>query len=90
MSNNYQEYLTRLRFNLKERELLQVGEVGPLERGFTSATNPEDFEGWVVGFHGGWSDTLAKLPEKLADAQVAKWQNKYGRDFSRALWRPYV
>jgi hypothetical protein len=44
-------------------------EVGPLERGFTSATNPEDFKGWVVEFHNEWSDELAKLPETLADAQ---------------------
>jgi hypothetical protein len=40
-----------------------------LERGFTSATNPEDFKGWVVEFHNEWSDELAKLPETLADAQ---------------------
>ncbi len=32
---------------------------------------------WVPGE---WSDKLAKLPEKLADAQVARWQNKYGRE----------
>jgi hypothetical protein len=46
----YQEYLTRLR--LKDTELLQTpdGQVGPLERGFTSATSPEDLKGWVVGF----------------------------------------
>ena len=55
------------------------GEVGPLERGFTSATNPEDFKGWVVEFHNEWSDELAKLPGTLADAQVARWQSKYGR-----------
>ena len=42
-----QEYLTRLR--LKDTELLHTpdGQVGPLERGFTSATSPEDFKGWV-------------------------------------------
>ena len=54
--------------------------VGPLERGFTNATNPDDFKGWVVGFHHEWSDELAKLPMTLADAQVARWQSKYGRD----------
>ena len=77
----YQEYLTRLR--LKDREPLHApdGVVGPLERGFTSATNPEDFKGWVVEFHwhNEWSDELAKLPGTLADAQVARWQSKYGR-----------
>jgi hypothetical protein len=48
----YQEYLTRLRRGLKHRELLHTpdGEVGPLERGFTSATNQENFKGWVVWF----------------------------------------
>jgi hypothetical protein len=52
-----------------------------LERGLIKATNSGDnFEGWVVGFYGEWSDTLAKLPEKLADAQVARWQKKYGRE----------
>ena len=52
------------------------GEVGPLERGFTSATSPEDFKGWVVGFYNEQSDELAELPETLADAQVARWQGK--------------
>ncbi len=35
-------------------------EVGPLERGFTSATNQEDLKGWVAGFHhhDEWSDEL--------------------------------
>jgi hypothetical protein len=51
---------------------------------FDEQANPEDFEGWVVGFHGEWSDKLAKLlvlvPGKLADAQVARWQSKYGRE----------
>ena len=48
-------------------------------RGLMKATNSgENFEGWVVGFYGEWSDTLAKLPEKLADAQVVRWQSKYG------------
>ena len=76
----YQEYLTRLR--LKDAELLHTpdGEVGPLVRGFISATSPEDFKGWVVGFYNEQSDELAKLPEMLADAQVARWQSKYGRD----------
>ncbi len=55
-----------------------AGTVGPLERGLIKATNSgENFEGWVVGFYGEWSDTLAKLPEKLADAQVVRWQSKY-------------
>ncbi len=48
----YQEHLTRLR--LKDRDLLDTpdGVVGPtLERGFTSAINPDDFNGRVVGFH---------------------------------------
>ena len=32
---------------------------GPLERGIIKATNSgENFEGWVVGFYGEWSDTL--------------------------------
>ena len=67
---------------MKDAELLHTpdGEVGPLERGFTSATSPEDFKGWVVGFYNEQSDELAKLPEMPADAQVARWQNKYGRD----------
>jgi hypothetical protein len=52
-----------------------------LERGLIKATNSgENFEGWVVGFYGEWSDTLAKLPVKLADAQVVRWQSKYGRE----------
>ncbi len=77
----YQEYLTRLR--LKDRKHLHTpaGTVGPLERGLIKATNSGgNFEAWVVGFYGEWSDTLAKLPEKLADAQVVRWQSKYGRD----------
>ena len=55
-------------------------ELGPLERGFTDATSPEDFKGWVVGFYNEQSDELAKLPEMLADALIARWQSKYGRD----------
>ncbi len=53
-----------------------------MERGFTSVVSPEDFKGWVVGFYNEQSDELAKLPEMLADsdAQVARWQSKYGRD----------
>jgi hypothetical protein len=77
----YQEYLNRLRS--KDTALLHTpdGEVGPLERGFTSATSPEDFKGWVVGFDNEQSDELAKLlPEMLADAKIARWQSKYGRD----------
>ena len=33
-----------------------------------------------VGFHHEWSNEPAKLPTMLADAQVARWQGKYGRD----------
>ena len=55
--------------------------MGPLERGLVKATNSgANFEAWVVGFYGEFSDTLAKLPEKLADAQVVRWQSKYGRE----------
>ena len=75
----YREYLTRLRS--KDSELLHTpdrdGTVGPLERGFTSVTNPTDFKGLVIGFYGEHSDELAKLPKMLADAQVARWQGKY-------------
>ena len=78
----YQEYLTRLR--LKDRKHLNTpdGTVGPLERGLIKATNSgENFDGWVVGFYGEWSDKLTKLPETLADAQTAKWQSKqYGKE----------
>ncbi len=43
----YQEYLAKLR--LKDRSLLHTpdGEVGPLERGFTSAVSREDFH-WAA------------------------------------------
>jgi hypothetical protein len=34
----------------------------------------------VAGIQNEWSDELAKLPGTLADAQVARWQSKYGRD----------
>ena len=82
----YREYLTRLRS--KDSELLHTpdrdGTVGPLERGFTSVTNPTDFKGLVIGFYGAHSDELAKLPKMLADAQVARWQGKYSR-----MLRPY-
>ncbi len=78
----YQEYLAKLR--LKDRVLLHTpdGDVGPLERGFTSAVSREDFQGWVlrVGFYNEQSDGLAKLPATLADAQIARWQSRYGRD----------
>ena len=81
----YQEYLTRLR--LKDREHFHTPAgivlVGPLERGLINATNSgENFEAWVVGFYGEWSDKLTKLPETLADAQVVRWprQSKYGRE----------
>jgi hypothetical protein len=65
---------------LKDRNFFHTlaGTVGPLERGLIKATNSgENFGGWVVGFYGEWSDTLAKLPEKLADAQVVRWQSKW-------------
>jgi hypothetical protein len=76
----YQEYLAKLR--KKDRDLLHTpdGEVGPLERGFTSAVSREDFQGWVLGFYNEQSDGLAKLPVMLADAQIARWQSRYGRD----------
>ena len=56
------------------------GDAGPLERGFTSAVSREDFQGWVLGFYNEQSDGLAKLPVMLADAQIARWQSKFGRD----------
>ena len=61
----YQEYLAMLR--LKDRDLLHTpdGEVGRLERGFTSAVSREDFQG--LGFYNEQSDGLAKLPVTLAD-----------------------
>jgi hypothetical protein len=68
---------------LKDRNLLHTpdGEVGPLERGFTSAViSREDFQGWVLGFYNEQSDGPAKLPMMLADAQIARWQSRYGRD----------
>jgi hypothetical protein len=70
-SNCIKEYLTRLR--LKDT-LRAAHMVGPLERGFTSATNPEDFKGWVVGFYTEQSDELTKLlvPETLADARASR------------------
>ena len=75
-----QEYLAKLR--LKDRNLLHTpdGEIGPLERRFTSAISREDFKGWVCGFYNEQSDELAKLPVMLADAQIARWQSRYGRD----------
>jgi hypothetical protein len=47
-----------------------------------SATSPQDFRGWVVrvGFYDEQSYELAELSEMPADAQVARWQSKYGRD----------
>ena len=77
----YQEYLTRLR--LKDRDHFHTpdGTVGPLERGLKNATKSgQNFVGWVVGFYSEWSDELTKLPEMLADAQVVRWQSKYGRE----------
>ena len=75
-----QEYLAKLR--LKDRNLLHTpdGGIGPLERRFTSAISREDFKGWVCGFYNEQSDELAKLPVMLADAQIARWQSRYGRD----------
>ncbi len=40
-------------------------------------------DGGFVPLHGDrnlWHAELAKLPTMLADAQVARWQSKYGRD----------
>ncbi len=51
-----------------------------MERGFTSAVSREDFQGWVLGFYNEQSDRLANLPVMLADAQIARWQSRYGRD----------
>ena len=53
-----------------------------MERAFTSAISREDFQGWVLGFYNlnEQSDELPKLPVMLADAQIARWQSKYGRD----------
>ncbi len=70
------------KLRLKDRDLLHTpdGDVGPLERGFTSAVSREDFQGWVLGFYNGQSDGLAKLPVMLADAQIARWQSRFGRD----------
>ncbi len=36
----------------------------------------------MTGFHGELSDGLTKLPITLANAQVARWQAKYGRDLT--------
>ncbi len=49
-----------------------------MERGFTSATSPEDLRGWVVGpgFCNEQPDELAKLPEMLAGAQVARYDGR--------------
>ena len=51
-------------------------------KGLLKATNSgENFDAWVVGFYGEFLDNLAKLPEKIADAQVVRWQSrKYGRE----------
>ena len=38
------------------------------------------FNGWVLGFYGEWSKPLATIPTTLADAQVTRWQSKYGLD----------
>ncbi len=51
-----------------------------MERGFTSAVSREDFQGWVLGFYNEQSNGLAKLPVMLADAQIARWQSRFGRD----------
>ena len=75
----YQEYLAKLRLK-RQRSSAHTGEVGPLERGFTSAVSREDFQGWVLGFYNEQSDGLAKLPVMLADAQIARWQSRYGRE----------
>jgi len=77
----YQEYLNRLRLKDSRQFHTPAGTVGPLERGIITATNAgENFDAWVVGFYGEWSDKLTKLPEVLANAQVVRWQSKYGRE----------
>ena len=77
----YQEYLTELRLKDRRHFHTPAGTVGPLERGIINATNSgENFDAWVVGFYGEWSDKLTKLPEVLADAQIVRWQSKYGRE----------
>ncbi|MEI7747102.1 MAG: hypothetical protein WCJ28_06150, partial [Actinomycetota bacterium] len=77
----YQEYLNRLRLKDSRQFHTPAGTVGPLERGIITATNAgENFDAWVVGFYGEWSDKLTKLPEVLAGAQVVRWQSKYGRE----------
>ena len=75
---------------MKDRRLFHTpaGTVGPLERGLIKATNSgENFEAWVVGFYGEWSDTLAKLPEKLADAahQSSSFLRLYSGSLTRKL-----
>jgi hypothetical protein len=54
----YQEY--RAKLHLKDRNLLHTpdGEVGPLERGFTSAVSREDFQGSTTSNRMGWPNCL--------------------------------
>ncbi len=57
-----------------------LGTVGPLERGLIKATNAgENFEGWVVGFYGEWSDTPSyqrnSLTRKLPDGRASMGEN---------------
>ncbi len=54
-----------VKLNLKNRNFhTPAGTVGPLERGIIKAANSgENFDAWVVGFYGEWSDKLTKLPE---------------------------
>ena len=77
----YQDYLAKLR--LKDRRLLHTpdGEVGPLERGFTSAVSREDFQGWVLGFYNEQSDGLAKLPVPTAIVVSEQDTNRHRHDW---------
>jgi hypothetical protein len=59
-----EEYLNRLRLKDRRQFHTPAGTVGPLERGIINATNAgENFDAWVVGFYGEWSDKLTKLPQ---------------------------
>ncbi len=77
----YQEYLSRLRLKDRKHFHTPAGTVGPLERGIINATNSgENFDAWVVGFYGEWSDKLTKLPVTLADAQLSDGRASMGEN----------
>jgi hypothetical protein len=77
----YPGYLARLRSADRSMHQTPAGTVGPLERGFSEiSTNASDSKGWVVGLYGEQSKALAVVASKIADAQIAKWQARYGRD----------